>query len=144
MSFRRRLRSLHDPDVDTRTALMAMIDVVFLLMIFFLFGSTGFVDQQLLASLPTPASQPPSPSKSSSWLTLRLGEAGGVEYRIDGGDWSDRIDQAESRLSAALSSLASNGRAVVDCLPGVSFQSIVDALALAQRCGASGISLRTD
>ena len=90
MTIRRRLLRLSEGAVDARTPLMAMIDVVFLLMIFFLFDFDAIREQQLVAALERPSATRSVAASSACWRTLRQEADGGRGFRGDRGRWGRR------------------------------------------------------
>ena len=144
MTLRRLLRDKSLVEVEAATPLMAMVDVVFLLMIFFLFGSAGFSELQLVTALSARGAAPSRRPGETTWLTLRHQGAGEVQYRVNDAGWSSDPASVQQALSAALRRSTSNGRVTVDARPGVSFQELIDALGLGERCGAVTVSLRAE
>ncbi len=144
MTLRRLLRAHRLVEVDAASPLMAMVDVVFLLMIFFLFGSARFSELQLVAALAAKGPAVSSRPGETAWLTLRTQGTGEVQYRVNGGDWLFDRASVHLALSVALGRSTSNGSVTVDALPGVAFQALIDALGLSERCGAVSVSLRAE
>ena len=142
MTLRRRLLQRRSADAPGASPLMAMVDVVFLLMIFFLFGSTRFHERQLVASLTRSASSVSRAPGRATWLTLRSGPSDRIGYRVNDGAWIDDAVAACAVLSTTLTHPGADGALIVDALPGVRFQALMDALALGQRCGAATTTLR--
>ncbi|MCH8250962.1 MAG: biopolymer transporter ExbD [Planctomycetes bacterium] len=144
MTIRRRLLRLSEGAVDARTPLMAMIDVVFLLMIFFLFDFDAIREQQLVAALERPSATRSVAARSACWLTLRQEPDGGIGFRVDDGRWLRREKDLHTALQMSLARGGSSGTLIVDALEGVAFQEVIDALALGERCGAITTTLRVD
>ena len=139
------LQRLADDGGAGPVALTPMIDVVFLLMIFFLFGTIPLGERQILAAIARASTAPAASSGAGPcWVAIRPGEAGGVAYRVDGGAWLTSLTDVEVDLAAALARPDRDGRVTVDAQPGVSFQRVVDVFTVAQRLGATGVSMRAD
>ncbi len=144
MTLRRRMLQEACAPVDVRTSLMAMVDVVFLLMIFFLFGFGPIREQQLVAALTgDQLARAPTPGRTT-WLSLRTVQANALEYRVDGGEWTPQVVRARAELTVALASPGADGTVTVDPMAGVSFQAVVDAFALGEHCGAASAALHTE
>lgn len=142
MMLRRRLAALHGRDEPAGGALMPMIDVVFLLMIFFLFGRVPLGEQQILARLAeTPAGHTGESATMRHWVTLRRDEAGHLAYRLNGGPWWSDSSQLVDMLSAALQSPRASGEVAIDSEAGVSYQDIIDTFALVEHAGATQATL---
>lgn len=144
MTLRRLLREQNLVEVDAASPLMAMVDVVFLLMIFFLFGSARFSELQLVTALAATGPAASSKPGETTWLTIRPRGVGEVQYRVNDGDWLSNGASAHLALSVALGRSTSNGSVTVDALPGVTFQELIDALGLSERCGAVSVSVRAE
>ena len=141
MSVRRRLIQLDDSPAGGRVPLTAMIDVVFLLLIFFLFGSFDFAERQVIATLAR-ASSSSSVVDHTIWVRVRRGAQGDLEYAVDDGLFTTD-DAAAGRSIAARCALAS-GAVVVDAAAGVTLQELLDTCALARQAGATQAALRAD
>lgn len=144
MNLYRRLESLHAEDAPGGFPLTPMIDMVFLLIIFLLFGTMGIGERQLVASLQPTGRDPIAADDGAAWLTVRRAEGGAVEYRVNGGAWVGEAGTAEAELRAALSAGPPGRRVAVDPLAGVSMQETVDAFMLCRHAGAEDVALRTD
>jgi biopolymer transport protein ExbD len=126
------------------TPLMSLVDVVFLLMTFFLFGTVGLRQQQLAADLSRPGDSPVVGRSRTCWLTIRPTSPGAVAYRVDGGPWLDRASDVQDLLVDALAKPDADGTVTIDALPGVAFQSVIDAFALAERGGCQSVALKAE
>jgi|GEM_PF-6281085 len=144
MNFRQRLLRQRADHAEAAIPLTPMIDVVFLLIIFILFGDMGLCERQLVASL-APSGQALTPASSlATWLSIRLATDRAVEYRVNGGQWQAKTDDVSQSLSASLRAGRSDGGVVVDPREGVSLQVVIDAFVLCESAGARRMSLRTD
>ncbi len=142
MSLRRQLLAVESRRGLAGIPLTPMIDVVFLLIIFLLFGRFDVGERQVIAELQPTGDRPSLSASRDIWLTLRL-EAGALTYRINDGGWSGDAGAMTEGLSALLRQ--NFGAAViVDPKEGVSMQHVVDAFAACNEAGAAGVSLRTD
>jgi biopolymer transport protein ExbD len=119
-----------------------MIDVVFLLLIFFLFGSFDFAERQVIATLARACSSS-SVVDHTIWVRLRRGAQGDLEYAVDDGPFT-ADDAAVGRSIAARCALASGAVVVVDAAAGVTLQELLDTFALARQAGATEAALRAD
>ncbi len=154
MSHRTRILAMSRTRRLGATPLMALVDVVFLLMTFFLFATAGLGQQQLVADLSRSGDAAPSPQSRTCWLTIRPTSFSAVGYRVNGGPWLDRASDAQAALADASDAQAAladalekpdmDGTVTIDALPGVAFQSVIDAFALAERGGCRAVALRTE
>ena len=144
MSHRTRILAMSRSRRLGATPLMAFVDVVFLLMTFFLFATAGLGQQQLIADLFRSGDSPPSPQSRTCWLTIRPTSLSAVGYRVNGGPWLNRASDAEAALAEALEKPDMDGTVTIDALSGVAFESVIDAFALAERGGCRAVALRTE
>ena len=144
MSHRTRILAMSRSRGLTATPLMSLVDVVFLLLTFFLFATAGLGQQQLVADLTRSGDSPASPQSRTCWLTIRPTSPSMVAYRVNGGPWIDQASDAEAALAEALDQPDVDGSVTIDALPGVAFQSVIDAFALAERGGCRSVALSTE
>jgi len=123
---------------------MSLVDVVFLLMTFFLFAAAGLGQQQLVADLTRSGDSSSSSRLRTCWLTIRPTSPRAVAYRVNGGPWNGQAGDVEAALAEALDQPDVDGSVTIDALPGVAFQSVIDAFALAERGGCRSVALRTE
>jgi biopolymer transport protein ExbD len=134
MTPRRRLQQLASESVSNASVLTPMVDIVFLLMIFFLFGSIDFSERQIMAALSQSGPGQTQPG-TTIWLRLRPAAGGALEYAVD-----DAAYLADAEAVFAGIDLACRGavapRVIVDPESGVNLQHLVDVMARARQCGA--------
>lgn len=144
MSYRTRLFQMRRASGTGAAPLMSLVDVVFLLMTFFLFGSIGLRQQQLVADLSRGGGSADARQLRTCWLTLRPISPTAAAYRINGGAWRDRAEDARLDLAEALRAPEADGTVTIDALPGAAFQSVIDAFTLAEAAGARSVAMRTE
>ncbi len=123
-------------------ALTPMIDVVFLLMIFFLFGTIPLGERQILAAIAAAPAASPAAAGGPCRVVLRTD--GGLRYQVDGGAWVESFATLEGQIADRLRHPDCDGYVTVDAQAGVAFQHVVDVFSAAQRCGALGVSMKSD
>ena len=160
MIARRLLMAHQTPETPSIMSITPMIDIVFLLIIFFLFGDANLREQQVIATLAAAGDALPTASPTATWLAIRLGEGvdDAPEFRVDGGPWQNNVGVVSALLSEALAIQRAEYQGsvqaaettgpilavVVDPHEGVSLQTLVEAFALCEAAGATTVSVRTD
>ncbi|MCP4250309.1 MAG: hypothetical protein GY778_24970 [bacterium] len=140
MTCRQQLAQGDDGPTGTRVSLAAMIDMVFLLLIFFLFGSFDFAEQQVIAVL-TRDSAAATVAEPPIWLRVRQ-SSGSLEYAVDDQPFA-RPDRATDVLAARCRESV-NPTVVVEVAAGVKLQQLMDTFALARQAGAAEVALRAE
>lgn len=140
MTFRQRLAQSDESPAGARISLAAMIDMVFLLLIFFLFGSFDFAEQQVITAL-TRDSAAATAADPAIWLRVRP-SSGGLQYAVDGQSFV-QLDRATEALAARCRATA-HPTVVVDVAAGVRLQQLMDTFALARQAGAAEVALRAE
>ena len=142
MNLRRQLARAQRESSAKPVPLTAMIDIVFLLLIFFLFGSFDFAEQQVTAALAGGGSNPTSP-KDAVWLQLARPGEGPLEYAIDAGPWTPDAASVGTVLTTRLGVTSPAPALIVDTAAGVTLQDLIDAFALARSAGADHIAIHS-
>ncbi|RJP36380.1 MAG: hypothetical protein C4547_07455 [Phycisphaerales bacterium] len=138
----RRLLALEERRGMAGIPLTPMIDVVFLLIIFLLFGRFDVSERQVIANLQPPGDRPATSASRDVWLTLRQ-ESGELLYRLNDGAWSADAAAMTDELASLLQHHF-GAAVIVDPKEGVTVQQVVDAFGACAQAGAAGVSLRTD
>jgi len=136
----------HDPS----TAMTPMIDIVFLLLIFFVIAAAGAVQEKLLATdlaasggvdsdLP-PAE--PEDWKVEIWLKLRRDPAGGTVVEWNGTPYSDR--EALERQLRALAAVEATNPVILDVGPGAPWGEVIDVYDRCRRAGLLSVHFAVD
>ena len=121
--------------------LTSMIDIVFLLMIFFLFGRFRLHEGQLLAGLVRPGQTVAARDEQVIWVTVRRG-AGAAEFTVN-----DAPPVADARsLAARLADTMRDAgpgrvRLIVDPQPGSQFEDLMTVWDAGLSLGISRIGL---
>jgi biopolymer transport protein ExbD len=131
-----RPRAHEEPDMN----LTSLIDVVLLLLIFFMV-STSFVDEsRIKLQLPQASNQPASEQKSDP---VEIDVTASGEYRVNG---QSLINNSAATLSAAVAKVAGTSRSqalTVRADARATHQSVVTALDVAGRLGFRAINIAT-
>ena len=143
MTIRRHIADTYRSGASAVMPLTALIDVVFLVLIFFLFSSFDFSEVQVLTSLSRAEGTAVSASESV-WLRVRRGPTGQVEYAVDDGPFTSVTATARESISAGLSRSVAPGGVIVDAETGVLLQELLDAFSLARQAGAGSVALRAE
>ena len=143
MKLRGNIARTHGAAGHAAMPLTALIDVVFLVLIFFLFSSFGFAEAQVLTALSRAGGAVDS-LHESTWLRLRRGPADSVEYAVDDGRFSGSTDFTEQVLARRFSEFPAEPTVIIDPQGGVLLQELLDSFALARRAGARQVALRAD
>ena len=141
MTFRQRLAQSDEAPVGARVSLAAMIDIVFLLLIFFLFGSFDFAEQQVITALTRDSAAAAAAGDPPIWLRVRP-SSGGLQFAVDGQSFV-RADRATEALAARCREIA-HPTVVVDVAAGVKLQQLMDTFALARQAGAAKVAFRAE
>ncbi|MFQ5490097.1 MAG: biopolymer transporter ExbD [Phycisphaerae bacterium] len=142
MTLRRQLARAEQHSPATPVPLTAMIDIVFLLLIFFLFGSFDFAEQQVVAALSGSSSQARA-GDDALWLQLARSSDGPVEYAIDAGPWTADPASLTTLLNTRLARSPTPPPVIIDPTSGVTLQDLVDAFGLAKSAGADQIAIHS-
>ena len=142
MNLRRQLARAQQESSAKPVPLTAMIDIVFLLLIFFLFGSFDFAEQQVIAALSDSGSESPS-AENTIWLQLARPGDGPLEYAIDAGPWTPDAASVGNLLTARLGVTSPAPALIIDTAAGVTLQDLIDAFALARSAGADSIAIHS-
>ena len=129
-------RRTEEPDLN----MTSLIDVVLLLLIFFMM-STRFVDESRLAIRLPEAGVDPEPAQLRDAVEIEVTAEGG--YRVNG---RPLINNSPDTLSVALSRAASGNRAVPVTIRAdarAMHQSVVTAMDIAGRLGYRQINIAT-
>lgn len=142
MNLRRQLARAQRESSATPVPLTAMIDIVFLLLIFFLFGSFDFAEQQVIAALSGSGSGSPS-AENAVWLQLAHPDNGPLKYAIDAGPWTPDAASVGNLLTTRLGVSSPAPGLIIDTAAGVTLQDLIDAFALARSAGADSIAIHS-
>jgi biopolymer transport protein ExbD len=131
-----RPRQQEDPDIN----LTSLIDVVLLLLIFFMV-STTFVDEaRIRLQLPQASTAPAADQKKDP---IEIGVTASGEYRVNG---QTLINTSPTTLSAAISKIAGEHRdlpVTIRADARATHQSVVTAMDVLGRLGFRAISIAT-
>lgn len=129
-------RRAEDPDIN----LVSLIDVVLMLVVFFMLSSTFVEDSSLRITLPE-ASTEALPRSSSAQLVIAVTEAG--SFRVDG---RELINASPETLRAAILKVAGADRAAVVTVRAdarATHQSVVTAMDVVGRLGFREVNIAT-
>lgn len=135
---------------DTSTSTTPMIDVVFLLLIFFVCAAAGTVRERSLAAdlsavggieshLPAPQRDPWT---VEIWLKLTRGEGNRLTIDANGTVYAD-LDRLEQQL-AALAAVDAANPVILDIGAGVSWGEVIEVYDRCRRCGLQSVNFATD
>lgn len=135
---------------DASAAMTPMIDVVFLLLIFFVCAAAGTVQEKVLATdlassggidahVPPPEREP---WIVEMWLRLGRDAAGRLGVDVNGTAYSD-LDRLEQQLTALAAVEASNP-VILDVGPGVPWGDVIDVYDRCRRAGLASVNFATD
>ena len=133
------LRSRSQDD-EPEMNLTSLIDVVLLLLIFFMVSTTFVEEARIRIQLPQ-ASNEPAPEQQKTPIEVAVTASG--EYRVNG---QTLINRSPATLSAALSKLAGASRDVPVTIRAdarATHQSVVTAMDVLGRLGFRAISIAT-
>ena len=129
-------RRAEDPDIN----LVSLIDVVLMLVVFFMLSSTFVEDSSLRITLPE-ASTEPMPRSSAAQLVIAVTEAG--SFRVDG---RELINASPETLRAAILKVAGADRTAVVTVRAdarATHQSVVTAMDVVGRLGFREVNIAT-
>ena len=130
-------------DSAPRAAMLtSMIDIVFLLMIFFLFGRFRLHEGQLLAGLVRPGQSVASRDEQVVWVTVRR-DGGAVRFAVNDAPPVGNPRSLAARLADTMRD-AEPGRVrlIVDPQPGSQFEDLMAVWDAGLSLGVSRIGLR--
>lgn len=135
---------------DTSTATTPMIDVVFLLLIFFVCAAAGAVQERSLAAdlsaaggIQTELTLPErDPWTVEIWMKLTRGEGNQLTIDANGTRYAD-LDRLEQQLGALAAVDAANP-VILDIGAGVSWGEVIEVYDLCRRCGLQSVNFATD
>ncbi|MEX0701140.1 MAG: biopolymer transporter ExbD [Planctomycetales bacterium] len=145
-----RLPSLHGRrEVRADQAMTSMIDVVFLLLIFFVCASIGRIPEKLLptelaagaVSAPVEAEPPPEIPRQEYWLRLVRTEAGRTEFEINGSRYGSFV--ALRPVLAQLGELAGSDPLILDIGPQVPAEDLIRTYDTSLAAGFTAIHFAT-
>ncbi|MDR2215857.1 MAG: biopolymer transporter ExbD [Nevskiaceae bacterium] len=134
MNLRPRRRD--DPEIN----LISLIDVLLVLVIFFMLSSTFVNEGRMRVRLPA-AGEQPSPVRTTERITVTVTQQGG--FRVNE---RELINSARETLQAAVQSVAGNernARIVLRADARAQYQSVVTAMDVLGRMGFSQIDVAT-
>lgn len=129
-------RRAEDPDIN----LVSLIDVVLMLVVFFMLSSTFVEDSSLRITLPE-ASTEAMPRSSAAQLVIAVTEAG--SFRVDG---RELINASPETLRAAILKVAGADRTAVVTVRAdarATHQSVVTAMDVVGRLGFREVNIAT-
>jgi biopolymer transport protein ExbD len=129
-------RRAEEPDIN----LVSLIDVVLMLVVFFMLSSTFVEDSSLRITLPE-ASTEPMPRSSAAQLVIAVTEAG--SFRVDG---RELINASPETLRAAILKVAGADRTAVVTVRAdarATHQSVVTAMDVVGRLGFREVNIAT-
>jgi biopolymer transport protein ExbD len=135
---------------DASTATTPMIDVVFLLLIFFVCAAAGAVQERSLAAdlsaaggiqteLPLPERDPWT---VEIWLKLTRGEGNQLTIDANGTRYPD-LDRLEQQL-IALAAVDAANPVILDIGAGVSWGEVIEVYDRCRRCGLQSVNFAMD
>lgn len=128
------------PSEEPELNLISLIDVVLLLLIFFMV-STTFVDEARIKIQLPQASNEPAPTQTRDAIEITVTASG--EYQVNG---KTLINTSATTLSAAVSKLAGDSReapVTIRADARATHQSVVTAMDVIGRLGFRGINIAT-
>jgi biopolymer transport protein ExbD len=129
-------RPAEEPELN----LVSLIDVVLLLLIFFMVSTTFIDESRIKIQLPQ-ASNEPAPAQTRDPIEITVTASG--EYQVNG---KALINTSAATLSAAISKLAGNERdmpVTIRADARATHQSVVTAMDVVGRLGFRGINIAT-
>ncbi len=132
-------------DEDTHINLTPLIDVVFLLLIFFMVSTTFSKESQLKIQLPESSDQPSQ--KQDNLLEIQISAAGA--YAVKGPDEEtarELINTARETLNRAIQQAAQGRRDIVTVIRAdrrTPHESVITAMDIARRLGYTNITFAT-
>ncbi len=129
-------RRAEEPEIN----LVSLIDVVLMLVVFFMLSSTFVEDSSLRIRLPE-ASSDPMPRSGATQLIIAVTEAG--SYRVDG---RELVNASPETLRAAILKLAGEDRTAVVTVRAdarATHQSVVTAMDVVGRLGFRDVNIAT-
>ena len=125
---------------DVEVSLTPLIDVVFLLLIFFMITTTFDRDAKIKIALPTTESAAPVAEPNN--LELLIDSQG--RYYVDGLEvLNNKPDTLFKAMSQALDSRGDNPPLVISADANSNYQSVVTAMDIAGRLGLTNFSMAT-
>ncbi|HIO92211.1 MAG TPA: biopolymer transporter ExbD [Leucothrix mucor] len=125
---------------DVEVSLTPLIDVVFLLLIFFMITTTFDRDAKIKLALPTTNSA--VPVAESNTLELLIDSQG--RYYVDGLEvLNNKSETLFKAMSQALDKRGNNPPLVISADANSSYQSVVTAMDIAGRLGLTNLSMAT-
>lgn len=125
---------------DVEVSLTPLIDVVFLLLIFFMITTTFDRDAKIKVDLPTTENAAPVAENNS--LELLIDSQG--RYYVDGSEvLNTKPETLFKAMSQALDTRGDNPPLVISADANASYQSVVTAMDIAGRLGLTNFSMAT-
>ena len=125
---------------DVEVSLTPLIDVVFLLLIFFMITTTFDLDQGIKVALPTTQSTAPDSQPDS--LELLVDSQG--RYYIDGLEvLNNKPETLFQAMSQALDRRGNNPPLIISADANANYQAVVTAMDIAGRLGLTNFSMAT-
>jgi len=135
MNFRKGLSD------DVEVNLTPLIDVVFLLLIFFMVTTTFDRDAKIKINLPTTSNAATTPAKSDT-LEILIDNQG--KYFVDGREILNNKPETLFRaVSQVLDNKGKNPPLVISADANANYQSVVTAMDIAGRLGLTNFSMAT-
>jgi biopolymer transport protein ExbD len=131
-----RPRRTEDPEIN----LISLIDVLLVVMIFFMVSSTFITEGRMRIRLPT-AGEQPAPPRNVDRIVVTVTQQGG--FRVND---RDLVNSSRETLQAAVASLAGESRSsriVLRADARAAYQSVVTAMDVLGRMGFSQIDVAT-
>jgi biopolymer transport protein ExbD len=124
-----------------------LIDVVFLLLIFFVCASVGQVSESLMptelaaGAVSSLAPATDSPVASRIWVYVRQVEGGGLSLKVESRECAN-MDQLSDSLMQ-LAELTPESPVILDIGPNVALEALVDTWDICNRAGFQSINFAT-